>query len=53
MKGADGGSPLFVKKPYEQQLRALLVLEFNLPEDFVFDVDIHWELGNDWEEFDV
>lgn len=40
-------------KPYEQQLRALLVLEFNLPENFVFDVDIHWELGNGWDEFDV
>ncbi|MCM1169061.1 MAG: hypothetical protein NC324_03895 [Bacteroides sp.] len=40
-------------KPHEAVLRALLAVEFNLPEDFAFDVDIHWELGNGWDEFDV
>lgn len=39
-------------KAHEEVLRALLIVEFNLPEDFAFDVDNHWELGNGWDEFD-
>ena len=31
-------------------LRALLIAEFNLPEDFEFTIDQHWDIGKGWSE---
>lgn len=31
-------------------LRALLICEFNLPDDFEFVIDEHWDIGKGWSE---
>lgn len=31
-------------------LRALIIAEFNLPEDFEFTIDSHWDIGKGWFE---
>lgn len=36
-------------EPYKDILRALLVEEFDIPSDFEFVVDEHWELGHGFE----
>lgn len=34
----------------KDKLRELIVDEFNLPEDFVFRIDHHWDIGHGWSE---
>lgn len=34
----------------KDKLRELLVDEFNLPDDFIFRVDHHWNIGHGWSE---
>ncbi|MBQ5854185.1 MAG: hypothetical protein IIW50_00040 [Alistipes sp.] len=34
----------------KDKLRDLIVDEFNLPNDFIFRVDHHWDIGHDWSE---
>lgn len=34
----------------QQQFRETLEDEFNLPEDFDFVVDVHWDIGHGWSE---
>ena len=33
-----------------EQLRELIIDEFNLPEDFIFRQDRHWDIGHGWSE---
>lgn len=33
-----------------EKLRELLIDEFNLPEDFKFKIDYHWDIGHGWSE---
>lgn len=40
----------FNELPDAQSFRYLLEDEFNLPEDFDFVIDIHWDLGHGWSE---
>ena len=37
-------------KRYENELRELVADVFNLPDDFVFEIGKHWELGHGWDE---
>ena len=37
-------------EPYEAELRELVEDAFNLPDDFVFEIGKHWELGHGWNE---
>ena len=37
-------------KQYEDELRELVADAFNLPDDFVFEIGRHWELGHGWDE---
>ena len=37
-------------KQYEDELRELVADAFNLPDDFVFEIGKHWELGHGWNE---
>ena len=37
-------------KQYEDELRELVEDAFNLPDDFVFEIGRHWELGHGWDE---
>ena len=34
----------------KDKLRELLIDEFNLPEDFIFRIDHHWDIGQGWSE---
>lgn len=34
----------------KERLRELLIDEFNLPEDFLFRIDHHWDIGHGWPE---
>lgn len=34
----------------QDKLRELLIDEFNLPEDFIFKIDFHWNIGHGWSE---
>lgn len=34
----------------KDQLRELLIDEFNLPDDFIFRIDYHWDIGHGWSE---
>ena len=34
----------------KDKLRELIVDEFNLPDDFIFRVDHHWDIGHGWSE---
>ena len=34
----------------KDNLRELIIDEFNLPEDFVFRIDHHWDIGHGWSE---
>lgn len=34
----------------KEKLRELIVDEFNLPEDFIFRQDRHWDIGHGWSE---
>lgn len=34
----------------KEKLRELIIDEFNLPEDFVFRIDHHWDIGHGWSE---
>ena len=34
----------------KEKLRDLLIDEFNLPEDFIFRLDSHWDIGHGWSE---
>lgn len=33
-----------------EKLRELIIDEFNLPEDFIFRIDYHWDIGHGWSE---
>lgn len=37
-------------KHYEAELRELIEDAFNLPDNFVFEIGRHWELGHGWDE---
>ena len=37
-------------KPYEAELRELVEDAFNLPDNFIFEIGKHWELGHGWNE---
>lgn len=34
----------------KDKLRELIIDEFNLPDDFVFRIDYHWDIGHGWSE---
>ena len=34
----------------KDKLRQLIVDEFNLPEDFIYRQDVHWDIGHGWSE---
>ena len=34
----------------KDQLRELIIDEFNLPDDFIFRIDYHWDIGHGWSE---
>ena len=34
----------------KDKLRELLIDEFNLPDNFVFRIDHHWDIGHRWSE---
>lgn len=34
----------------KDKLRELIIDEFNLPDDFIFRVDYHWDIGHGWSE---
>lgn len=34
----------------KDKLRELIIDEFNLPDDFVFRIDHHWDIGHGWSE---
>lgn len=34
----------------KEKLKELILDEFNLPEDFIFRQDIHWDIGHGWSE---
>jgi len=40
-----GGTPIDIN-----HFREVLMDEFNLPDDFEFVIDIHWDLGHGWSE---
>jgi len=34
----------------KEKLRELIIDEFNLPDNFIFRIDYHWNIGNEWSE---